>query len=330
MKKILTQLIQHETLDYETAKQILVNITENKYNEAQVAAFMTVYLMRNITLEELSGFRSALLELCLPLNIGDTDSIDLCGTGGDSKNTFNISTLASFVVAGAGYRVVKHGNYGVSSVSGSSNVMEYFGYQFTNQSATLNRQLDELNICFLHAPLFHPALKAVAPIRKALQVKTFFNMLGPMINPARPNHQMVGVFNLNLARLYANIYQKTNMNYAIVHSSDGYDEFSLTSACKVISPKGEQLLLPENIGFDRLQQSDLFGGDTVEEAAIIFKNILEGNGTKAQNQVVLANAALAIQCFHQDKALSECVLIAKESLESKKAHAVFTSLINMK
>lgn len=326
MKKILDNLYRHQELDYETAREILINISKGAYNNAQIASFLTVFMMRPVTVEELSGFRDALMELCLPVNLGDHSAIDLCGTGGDEKNSFNISTLASFIVAGAGTKVAKHGNYGVSSISGSSNLLEHFGYRFTNDSSVLNQQLERSGICFMHAPLFHPAMKTVAPIRRELGVKTFFNMLGPMVNPSQPTYQMVGVFSQELARLYHYIYQKGTKRYAIVYGQDGYDECSLTSATRVLGSKGEQLLEPHAFGFEKVSAVDIEGGASVEEAAKIFIQILKGEGTRAQEQVVLANAAIALQCVYNES-LTDSVERATDSLKSKSALNVFNSLI---
>ncbi|EDM43891.1 anthranilate phosphoribosyltransferase [unidentified eubacterium SCB49] len=294
MKNILNKLINHEQLSKAQAREVLVNISEGKYNQSQIAAFMTVYMMRSVSIEELEGFRDALLELCIPVNVSDYNTIDLCGTGGDGKNTFNISTLASFVTAGAGVHVTKHGNYGVSSISGSSNVMEQLGITFSNDNDHHKRCLDEAGICVLHAPLFHPAMKNVAPIRRELGVKTFFNMLGPMVNPAFPKNQLVGVFNLELARMYGYLYQKGNKNFAVLHAMDGYDEVSLTGPVKMISNVSETLLTADSFGVNQIAQSDIYGGDTVQESAKIFSEILKGNGTEPQNNVVCANAGLAI------------------------------------
>jgi len=330
MKHILNQLFDHQKLTKEQAKEVLINISLDKYNPSQLAAFISVYLMRNISVNELAGFRDALLDLCIKVDFDGLPIIDLCGTGGDGKNTFNISTLASFVVAGAGYYVAKHGNYGVSSISGSSNVLEYFGFKFTNDTNILKRQMDVANIAFLHAPLFHPALKSVGPIRKELGVKTFFNMLGPLVNPAQPQHQSVGVFSIKLARLYQYLHEDSHKKYSIIHGTDGYDEVSLTGPVKLITNQAEQLVYSGYFGFPEYRQEDIFGGDTIREAADIFMNILENKGTDAQNDVVLANAALAIQCFDQSKAISECVEEAKLSLESGKAKSCFTSLLTTK
>ncbi|MGB5498333.1 MAG: anthranilate phosphoribosyltransferase [Maribacter sp.] len=294
MKEILNRLINHDILTKEDAKQVLVNIAKGEYNTSQIAAFLTVYMMRSITIEELEGFRNALLELCLAIDLSEYNPIDLCGTGGDGKDTFNISTLASFITAGAGVKVTKHGNYGVSSKCGSSNVMEFLGIKFSNEADFLKKSIDEAGICVLHAPLFHPAMKNVAPIRKELAVKTFFNMLGPMVNPAFPKNQIVGVFNLELARIYGYLYQNTDKKFTVLHALDGYDEISLTGATKTISNNSEGILNPEDFGVSRIKQIQIIGGETIEDSAKIFTNILEGKGTEAQNNVVCANAGIAI------------------------------------
>lgn len=326
MKEILNRLINQEHISSEEAKNVLVNISEGKYNQSQIASFLTVYMMRSITIEELRGFRDALLELCIPVNLEDYNTIDLCGTGGDSKDTFNISTLSSFITAGAGVKVAKHGNYGVSSASGSSNVMEYLGIKFTNDVNFLKRSLEAANICVLHAPLFHPAMKNVAPIRKELGVKTFFNMLGPMVNPAFPKNQMVGVFSLELLRLYSYLYQESDKKYAIVHALDGYDEISLTGKTKVVSNNSETLFTPETIGFSTIEQNEIYGGNSVKMAAEIFKSIINGEGTAAQNNVVLANAGLAIATA-KDISHIEGIELAKESLFSGNARDSLKTLI---
>ena len=327
MKDILNQLFEHKSLDKETARNILTNLARGKYNHSQVAAFLTVYLMRSITVEELEGFREAMLDLCIRLDLDGHDAIDLCGTGGDGKDTFNISTTASFIVAGAGQKVAKHGNNGVSSACGSSNLLAHFGYSFTNERDKLLRQIDEAGICFLHAPLFHPAMKNVAPIRKDLGVKTFFNMLGPMVNPSFPDKQLAGVFNLELLRLYAYLFQNQQKSFVVLHSLDGYDEISLTGPFKVIGPDGEKIYQPEELGFTKHAPSDLSGGGSIEESARIFLNLLEGKGTKAQNEVAIANAGFALYCAGKGT-LEESIAKAKESLESGMALQKFKKLIN--
>lgn len=318
MKVILNRLIQHETLSKVEAKNILVNISNGLYNPSQIASFLTVYMMRSITIEELSGFREALLELCIAIDLSAYNTIDLCGTGGDGKDTFNISTLASFVTAGAGINVAKHGNYGVSSISGSSNVMESMGIKFSNDKDFLEKCMAETGICVLHAPLFHPAMKNVAPIRKELAVKTFFNMLGPMVNPSFPKHQLVGVFSLELARMYAYLYQNTETNFTILHSLDGYDEISLTGNTKIISKNFEQIIKPEDFNVSKLNETDIQGGITIEKSAEIFLDILSGKGTEAQNNVVCANAGMAIATVKNCTPI-EGFELAKESLLSGKA-----------
>lgn len=315
MKTILNRLINHEILSKEDAKNVLVNIAKGDYNTSQIAAFLTVYMMRSVTIEELEGFRDALLDLCLAVDLSAYNPVDLCGTGGDGKDTFNISTLASFVTAGAGIKVTKHGNYGVSSKCGSSNVMESLGIKFSNDAGFLEKTIDEAGICVLHAPLFHPAMKNVAPIRKELAVKTFFNMLGPMVNPAFPKNQMVGVFNLELARMYGYLYQNTDKNFTVLHALDGYDEISLTGNTKTISRLSENMLKPEDFGVQQIKQSDIVGGDTVEASAKIFVDILSGKGTDPQNNVVCANAGIAIATV-QNITPKEGFLMAQESLRS--------------
>src|SRR5688572_3446837 len=292
MKSILNELIDHQSLTKETARQVLIELASGKFNPSQTTSFMTVYMMRNITVQELQGFRDAMLELCVPVNF-EQPVMDVCGTGGDGKNTFNMSTLSSFVVAAAGQPVAKHGNYGVSSACGSSNILEHFGYKFTNNVDELKRSLDRANICFMHAPLFHPAMKNVAPIRKDLGVKTFFNMLGPMVNPAFPTRQLVGVFSLELARQYGYLYQNTTKDFLILHSVDGFDEVSLTGPLKVFYNGGEKMITPADLDLPVLNYADIRGGQTVEESAKIFISVLEGRATDSQNNAVIANAAMA-------------------------------------
>lgn len=325
MKVLLNRLINHESISAEEAKQILISISKGDYNQAQIASFLTVYMMRSITVEELQGFRDALLELCIPVDLKSYNPIDLCGTGGDSKDTFNISTLSSFVTAGAGVAVAKHGNYGVSSACGSSNVLEALGVTFSNEQDHLIKAIETANICVLHAPLFHPAMKNVAPIRKALGIKTFFNMLGPMVNPSFPKHQMVGVFNLELLRLYNYLYQQTDKNYSIVHDLGGYDELSLTNSAKIVSNQSELLFSPNDLDVQPVAATSIFGGNTVKEATKIFESIISGKGTQAQNNVVCANAGLAIATAKQITH-KEGFEYAKESLLSGKAKTCLTKL----
>ncbi|MCU0393116.1 MAG: anthranilate phosphoribosyltransferase [Thermoflexibacter sp.] len=328
MKEILNHLFEYKTLSKEISKEVLMNLAQGKYNNSQVASFITVFLMRSVTVEELSGFREAMMELCIPLDVSAYNTIDVCGTGGDAKDSFNISTITSFIVAGSGQMVVKHGNYGVSSVSGSSNVLQYYGYNFTNDSDFLIRKLETCNICFLHAPLFHPAMKNVAPVRKDLGVKTFFNMLGPMVNPANPNNQFVGVFSLELARLYGYLYQSLNKNYSIIHSLDGYDEISLTGNFKVIGNDGERILNPKDINMSQYAPEDLYGGETVEEAAKIVEKILNGKGSKAQNEVVIANAIFALITAQPTLDIATAKQKAEDSLFGGKAKEMFLKLLS--
>ncbi len=328
MKQILNELYQHKRLSKSEAKQILIDIAEEKYNDAYLASFMTVFMMRPITVDELSGFREALLELAIKVDLSEFNTIDIVGTGGDGKDTFNISTLTSFVVAGTGQKVAKHGNYSVSSKSGSSDMLESFGYEFTNDEDTLKSHLDRANICFLHAPKFHPAMKAVGPTRKALQLKTFFNMLGPLVNPSFPQNSMLGTFNLEIARLYNYILQEEDSNYGIIHALGGYDEISLTSGFKLFTKQGEQLIQPEDIGQKRIQQSEIFGGNSVQEAATIFQSILDGNGTEAQNNVVLTNAAFALKIIDDKLSFETAIETAKDSLFGGKAKQCLQKLVN--
>jgi anthranilate phosphoribosyltransferase len=327
MKKILQYLFEHKTLSRDKAKEVLLNISKGVYNESEIASFITVYLMRSITIDELQGFRDALLELCVRVDLNDAETIDIVGTGGDGKNTFNISTLACFIVAGTGQKVAKHGNYGATSISGASNVMEQLGYKFKNDKEQLKKEVDEANICFLHAPLFHPALKTVGPIRKNLGVRTFFNMLGPMVNPAFPKFQLVGVYNLEMARIYNYLLQQTKGKFTIIHSLDGYDEISLTNDTKVITNEGEKIMTPEQLGKRSVEATDIYGGGTVDESAKIFSKILKGDGTWAQNAVVFANAAMALHCTGAYKNYDEAYQSSVESLESGKANQALQKLI---
>jgi anthranilate phosphoribosyltransferase len=327
MKARLNNLLEHQTLSYTEAYQTLIEIGNGAHNVSQIASFLTAIAMRGITIDELSGFKAAMLELCLSVNLNDFDAMDVCGTGGDGKDTFNISTLACFVVAGAGQRVAKHGNHGVSSAVGSSTVLEYLGIKFTNDIDYLKRKIETAGVCYLHAPLFHPAMKHVAPIRKELGIKTFFNMLGPLINPSNPQKQLVGVFSLELARLYNYLYQQTDKKYLILHTLSGYDEISLTGDFKIITPKIEAILSPKNLKMSVLQPTDLSGGDTLQDSADIFLNVLQNNGTAAQTQVVVANAAFALQAANPVLSIADAIATAQESLQSRRAWACFKKLV---
>ncbi len=329
MKKILQYLFEHKTLSREQAKDVLTQISRSAYNESEIAAFITVFLMRSITIDELLGFRDALLELCVRVNLEGQDALDIVGTGGDGKNTFNISTLACFIVAGTGQKVAKHGNHGASSVSGASDVMLQLGYRFKNDESQLQKEVAEANICFLHAPLFHPALKAVGGIRKNLGLRTFFNMLGPMVNPASPRFQLVGVYNLEMARIYNYLLQHAEAAFTIIHSLDGYDEISLTNDTKVITNRGEKIMTPEQLGKRSVMPYDIYGGQSIEEAAKIFMKILNGQGSWAQNAVVLANAAMALHCTGKYAGYDSAYEAAVQSLESGAAKNALDNLISL-
>jgi len=327
MKNILGHLFEYKVLSKDQAKEVLIGISTGQYTNSEIASFLTIYAMRSITVEELEGFRDAMLEMCLRVDLSAFDPIDVCGTGGDGKDTFNISTLSCFVVAGAGQNVAKHGNHGVSSMCGSSTVLEFLGAKFTNEKSILEKQINDAGVCFLHAPLFHPAMKNVAPVRRELGIKTFFNMLGPMVNPASPGKQLVGVFSLEIARLFAYLYQQTDKQFLVVHALDGYDEVSLTGGFKIITAHTEQILTPSHLGLETLCASELSGGETVEASAKIFMNVLNNEATSAQKQAVLANSALALHCANPKLSLLDAVATARESLESKKALNSFKKLI---
>lgn len=330
MKEILNSLFQGNILDKEQSRSAIKELASGKYSDAEIASFLTVYLMRKITPVELLGFREGMLDLCVLVEIPGFELIDVCGTGGDEKNTFNISTLSAFVLAGAGLKVAKHGNYAVSSPVGSSNIFEYFGYRFSNETTKLRHELEEANICYMHAPLFHPAMKNVAPVRKSLKMKTFFNLLGPLSNPARPNAQYTGVFSPEAQQLYADVFKLSNMKYTVVYSHDGYDEISLTSGFKTIdSVVGEKDFLPQDLGFETISPNEIDGGNTIETAADIFIQILKGNGTKAQVNVVVANSAFAIQTQKPELTLKQCIVMATDSLNNGAAYQKFNQLIQL-
>ena len=327
MKTILKKLLEYESLSRKEAKEILIHMTNGQYNSSEISSFLTIYMMRSITVEELEGFRDALLEVCISLDVREYDLIDICGTGGDGKDTFNISTISAIVAAASGQMVAKHGNVGVSSSVGSSNILEYLGYTFTNDTSLLKEQLEKTGICFLHAPLFHPALKHVAPIRKELGLKTFFNMIGPLVNPAFPKKQMIGVFSLELARTYGYMFQKTETKFAIVHSLDGYDEISLTEKCKIISNTGESIMSPSDLGFETINPQNIIAGKDIKNSAEIFVNILNGTATKEQTNVVLANAGLALSLSTPSKNILDCIQIARETIQSQKAFRLLKTIL---
>ncbi|MDR1583559.1 MAG: anthranilate phosphoribosyltransferase [Prevotellaceae bacterium] len=329
MKNLLYRLFEHQNLDREESRNVLIRMAHGEYNESQIAAFITVFLMRSITIDELSGFRDALLELRVPVDLASYNAIDIVGTGGDNKNTFNISTAACFTIAGAGYNVVKHGNYGSTSVSGASNVIEHHGVKFTRDIDLMRRSLDECNMAYLHAQFFNPALKIVAPVRKNLAVRTFFNMLGPLVNPTLPKRQMLGVYNLKLARLYYYLYQQAGNDFVVVNSLDGYDEISLTSEFKCFDNKGETIYSPEQLGFKRSEENALYGGATVDEAAAIFDHVLENQATEEQKNAVIANAAFAIKTINPTSDIAGCIAAARESLDSGKALNAFRKFVEI-
>jgi len=329
MKDILYRLFEHQYLGRDEAHRILHNIATGCYDDAQIASLITVFLMRNISVDELMGFREALLDMRVPVDLAEYKPIDIVGTGGDGKNTFNISTAACFVVAGAGYKVVKHGNYGATSVSGASNVMQQHGVKFTTDTGQLRRSIEDCNLAYLHAPLFNPALKAVANVRKHLGVRSFFNMLGPLVNPAMPTYQLLGVYNLPLLRLYNYTYQESGTRFAVVHSLDGYDEISLTGEFKVATADKEKLYTPEMLGFQRIAEADLDGGETPETAARIFDAVLDGTATRAQRDCVIANAGFAIHVIRPELPVADCIAEARESLEAGKARATFLRFLSL-
>ena len=319
MKKILEKLFDHNYLEYEESKKVLKEISSKKYNDSQVASFLTVFKMRNPSVQEIEGFRDALLDLCVKIDLSsDFETIDLCGTGGDGKNTFNISTISSFVVAGAGYKVTKHGNYGVSSSCGSSDVLQQLGIKLSNDDGYLKKCLDKGNFCYLHAPLFHPAMKNVAGVRRELEFKTFFNILGPLVNPLQPKNQLCGVYNLEISRLYGYVFENSKKNYSILYSLDGYDEISLTSDFMKISRNDSTINSPDYFGFNKINPDEIKGGESIKDSASIFTKILENEATKSQTDVVLANSAIAIQTI-TNKTIDECLSIAKQSIDSGSA-----------
>lgn len=329
MKKVLQTIYAQQYLTEQTAYETMLAMGRGEVVDVQIAALVSALNMRPLYLQELAGFRRAMLELSTPLDLEGRTSVDIVGTGGDGKNTFNISTLSCVVVAGAGYTVTKHGSYGVSSSVGSSDVLIEMGYQFSNDRDELLRRLDRCGLIFLHAPLFHPAMKQVVPTRKALKVKTFFNVMGPLINPARPIYQLFGTFSLGLARTYQYLLQnETERRYRIIHARDGYDEVSLTGATEVRDQSGQSVLDPKDFGFSPTQPQSLHGGDTAAEGAAIFQAVLNNEATQAQLDVVCANAALAIQLFKPQQSLKDCVAEAKESVASGRAREVWNKTID--
>lgn len=329
MKEILTRLFNYETLSSKETREILLNVTRETYPESQIAAMLAVFQMRGVTVDELLGLREALMSTCVAVDLHEYRPIDIVGTGGDNKNTFNISTCACFVVAGAGYHVAKHGNYGATSVSGASNVMELHGVKFTNNIDQLRRSMDTCGMVYMHAPLFNPAMKYVAPVRKSLQIRTIFNLIGPLVNPCSPAYQLLGVANLEQMRLYTNVFQRLGIGFAIVNSLDGYDEISLTDHFKVVTDRFEQVFHPHDFGFNLFQHAELSGGRTPQEASRIFDDVLLCRATPAQTECVLVNAAFAIQIMEPNKNIDECIAIARESLESSRALNAFQRFLTV-
>lgn len=329
MKQILRQIVDGEILTREQTCRIMHEIVGQKYNDVQISALLTGLVMRGIKVDELLGFRDGVIETGHSVDFTPYDVIDIVGTGGDNKNTFNISTCSCFVVAGAGYKVAKHGNYAATSTSGASNVIEYHGVRFTSDEQQLFRNLETCNFTYLHAPLFAYGLKFVAPVRKQLQIPTCFNLLGPLVNPGRPAYQLLGVANLNQMRLYSSVYEKLGIGYGIVNSIDGYDEISLTGDFKVKTNTIEKIFRPSDLGLPVVRPEELYGGTSVKEAAEIFDGVLENNTTESRKNVVLTNAAFAIRIIERDKDIRECFAIARESLESGKALSVLKQYVEM-
>lgn len=330
MKEFLDRMLNHEQLTREETKNILIGITQGAYPNEQITALLTGLQMRGITVDELLGFRDGILETGVPAVLDCDHYIDVVGTGGDRKNTFNISTTSCFVIAGAGYKVAKHGNYAATSTSGASNVIARHGIQFTSDIDKLNRSMNECGIVYLHAQLFAKAMKFVGPIRKALPFSTCFNLLGPIVNPSRPQCQLLGVANLDQMRLYSNVYQKIGIDYGIVNSIDGYDEISLTGDFKVTTNDYERIFKPSELGFDIVKAEELAAGATEDEAKTIFDNVLADKALPGQKNVVLANAAFGIQVLEKGKKpIEECIAIARDSIESGKALATFKKFMEL-
>ena len=324
MKEVLNKMLNHEELSRTETRDIIVGITKDEFPTEQITALLTGLQMRGVTVDELLGFRDGILATVVKAILDCDKYIDVVGTGGDRKNTFNISTTSCFVIAGAGYKVAKHGNYAATSVSGASNVIHHHGVKFTADIDKLNRSINEAGIVYLHAQLFASAMKFVGPIRKALQFPTVFNLLGPLVNPSQPKAQLLGVANLDQMRLYRQVYQKLGIDYGIVNSIDGYDEISLTGDFKVATNNYERVFSPADLGFVPATPEELVGGANEDEAAEIFDAVLENRALPAQKNVVLANAAFGIQVMEKGrKSIEECVEIARESIDSGKALATF-------
>ena len=329
MKQYLLKLIDGNTLTQEETHQIMLNIVKEQYNVQQVAALLMAMQTRGVTVDELLGFRQGLLETGKSLDFSDYNTLDIVGTGGDGKNTFNISTCSAFVIAGAGYKVTKHGNGGSSSVSGASNVLQGHGVKFTDDIDHLKRSLEETGICYFHAPLFAYGMKFVGPTRKALTIPTCFNLLGPLVNPCHPKNSLHGTANQSQLRLYTNLHQRIGDNFGVITSYDGYDEISLTSGFKICTNNFEKVLTPVDLGLKYIEQSDIYGGETPEDAMKIFDAVLEGTSTEAQKNVVIANAACGISIMNRNISMADSVAMARESLESGKALQVFKKFVEV-
>ena len=329
MKEILNRLFHHEELTTEEARALLLDISTGRYADAQIAALLATFQMRGITVDELVGFRQALMETRVPVDFAPYRPIDIVGTGGDGKNTFNISTCACFVVAGAGYKVAKHGNYGATSVSGASNVIEEHGVRFTSDADRLRRSMEFCNVAYLHAQLFSPAMKSVGAVRRALGVRTLFNLLGPLVNPCQPAYQLLGVADLAQMRLYTQVFYRLGVDFAVVNSLDSYDEISLTDEFKVMTRHYERIYRPQDLGFEAARPQDLFGGTSKADAARIFDDVLTGRATRAQRQCVIVNAGFAIQIMEPAKEIEECIALARESLDSGRALQMFRKFLEI-
>ena len=329
MKAYLNRLIAGEILTREDTHAILLGITQEKYNESQIAALLMALQTRGVTVDELLGFRDGLLETGKYIDFSEYNTLDIVGTGGDGKNTFNISTCSSFVIAGAGYKVTKHGNGGSTSVSGASNVLQGHGARFTDDPDILRRSLDEAGICYFHAPLFAYGMKFVGPTRRALGVPTCFNLLGPLVNPCHPKNSLHGTANQSQLRLYVSAHQKIGDNFGVITSYDGYDEISLTSGFKLVTNDFEKVFTPKDMGFNYVDPKDIYGGETAADAMKIFDSVLEGTSTEAQKNVILANAACGIAVLDRNKSIEESIAMARESLDSGKALAAFKKYLEI-
>lgn len=327
MKDQLEAVIHGRKLSSQAARALMLAALEEPVNASAVSALLTALRIHGVSVDELDGFCQALLELATPIDLSTEDILDVCGTGGDGKGTFNISTATAFILAAAGYKVAKHGNYAVSSSCGSSNVLEALGLSFTADQETLKRRLAKTKVCFLHAPLFHPAMKRVAPIRKELGFRTVFNMLGPLVNPARPTFQVNGVYDRELLRLYGYLLPRQGKRFAALLSTDGYDEVTLTAPLLVATERGSYELAPSDFGASVLQPGDILGGTTIAESATILRTILQGKGTQPQEDVVSASAGLVMWTKEGSGTLAEHVTRAREVIRSGAGATILTRSI---